>query len=837
VQGVANERGVVGDAGPEKAIFISRAGADQVTAAVIGRILKSAGYVVTLQQWDFARANFMKKIHDALTAGGRVVAILSPEYLASPYCEAEWMNTLAEDPLNEKRRLVVLRIADCKPQGLLAGIDYADLVPVLNDRARLRQAVYDAVLTDHRSESDADGSSHADSEAIYAVPSFTGREAELGALDTALHETGIAVIHGLGGTGKSSVAREYAWQNRTRYGIVWWVAAETETGIIDGLLRLGAQLDHDIDQVADRHAAAHHVLANVLSASSSAALLVFDNVESEEMLRTWWPPDGIHLIITSRNAAWSSDTRRIHLRSWSREDAVRYLLEESGRHDIARADAAAVAEILGDLPLALAHAAAYLKRRKNVTAQAYVERVEHHLRSAPPGAEYRRAVVATFQAAIAEAECATPGAAAIACLAAFLAPDAIPEELFRQRARSYSKSLRPRLPDTDSPPLDLRSTVADGLRVDEAIGELDQLSIVTFTAETRTFAMHRLVQAAARGLVEHDTRAWIRMAVAVIDAAFPIAKFDTWSTCERQLPHALIALEWLPKTERFREASFLADKCARYFRTRASFAEAEALYRRALEIDEATFGPDHPNVASALNNLAVLLDERHGVHESEPLRRRALAIAEKAHGPKHPQVATLLGNLARNLTATGRYEEAEPLIRRALEIDEERLGANDPIVGIRLSSLAELQHHTGKFDEAGRLLRRVLKIDEEKYGPDHPEVASDLQNLALVLYSAHELADAEKLARRALAIKEAIYGLKPHPTVASGLRVLVNILRETSRFDEAADLLRRALAIDVACLGPHHPQMSRDLKALANLLRTMGRNAEAEELEIRANEE
>ena len=90
--------------------------------------------------------------------------------------------------------------------------------------------------------------------------------------------------------------------------------------------------------------------------------------------------------------------------------------------------------------------------------------------------------------------------------------------------------------------------------------------------------------------------------------------------------------------------------------------------RRALAIDEASYGPDHPHVATALNNLARLLQATNRLGEAEPLIRRALAIDEASYGPDHPDVARDLNNLAHLLQATNRLGEAEPLLRRALAI-------------------------------------------------------------------------------------------------------------------------------------------------------------------------
>ncbi len=91
--------------------------------------------------------------------------------------------------------------------------------------------------------------------------------------------------------------------------------------------------------------------------------------------------------------------------------------------------------------------------------------------------------------------------------------------------------------------------------------------------------------------------------------------------------------------------------------------------RRALDIDERAYGPDHPNVAIRLNNLAGLLKATNRLEEAEPLMRRALIFSRRLTDPIIP-TSPQLNNLAQLLQATNRLEEAEPLMRRALEIDE-----------------------------------------------------------------------------------------------------------------------------------------------------------------------
>ena len=72
-------------------------------------------------------------------------------------------------------------------------------------------------------------------------------------------------------------------------------------------------------------------------------------------------------------------------------------------------------------------------------------------------------------------------------------------------------------------------------------------------------------------------------------------------------------------------------------------------------------GPDHPDLATYLNNLAHLYHAQGRYAEAEPLNKQALTIWEKALGPEHPHVATSLNNLAELYKAQGKYAEAEPL--------------------------------------------------------------------------------------------------------------------------------------------------------------------------------
>jgi hypothetical protein len=134
-----------------------------------------------------------------------------------------------------------------------------------------------------------------------------------------------------------------------------------------------------------------------------------------------------------------------------------------------------------------------------------------------------------------------------------------------------------------------------------------------------------------------------------------------------------------------------------------------------LAIAERSYGPDHPEVATALINLALLLQDTHRLAEAEPLFRRALAIAEQSYGPDHPVVATALNNLAKLLRATHRPREAGPLSRRAVQILVEfqrRTGHEHPNFRLFLENYRHLNYRSFRLfldDYDGSRLKALWK--------------------------------------------------------------------------------------------------------------------------------
>ena len=301
------------------------------------------------------------------------------------------------------------------------------------------------------------------------------------------------------------------------------------------------------------------------------------------------------------------------------------------------------------------------------------------------------------------------------------------------------------------------------------------------------------------GNVEARIAQRLRIATVLMDLA-------RWEECEEQQRHALDEATALGNAELVAAAS---NNLAQLLQRTSRLGEAEPLMRRALEIDETTFGEQHPTVATRLNNLAYLLHHTNRIEEAEPLLRRALAIDVAAFGERHPHVAVRLNNLAMLLQDTNRIAESEPLMRRALEIDEAAFGEQHPTVAKRLNNLAHLLHHTNRSEEAEPLMRRALTIDVAAFGEQHPTVANSLSNLAVLLVNTDRTEEAELLMRRALEIDQGTLG-DQHPDVARDMNNLATLLHATNRSREAEPLMQRSLEIlDSFCrkTGHEHPYL------------------------------
>jgi tetratricopeptide (TPR) repeat protein len=407
-------------------------------------------------------------------------------------------------------------------------------------------------------------------------------------------------------------------------------------------------------------------------------------------------PPRFRRLLTQREPA-PTGAKAIDLPLLRREASLELLALQAGDGGSERLQAEPQAadglcEEVGDLPLPLVLLGARLAERPDLRLSQLLDDLKakgaeaRALQQAHHELGTRRGVV---EALLISWEPLSPAAKSLGLLLGVMAPAVIPWELVEAC----------RLPEQE---------VEEGSAFGEQQSELTRARLLERLGEGM-YRLHPLVRQFIR-LQSRDQEElvfrWRERLAAVVA-----------QLCDERIPHALTrsqveALEpVLPHIQQVAEhgAGDLSDEdliwpytgLARVAEHQALFAETRRWYEQGLAECERRLGPEHPDTAAALNNLALLLNATSRLTEAEPLMRRALAIDEASYGPEHPNVAIRLNNLAQLLQATNRLSEAEPLSRRQLLIFLilSRQGFEHPQLQSAIGNYAALLEETGHSEE------------------------------------------------------------------------------------------------------------------------------------------
>ncbi len=659
-------------------------------------------------------------------------------------------------------------------------------------------------------------------------PFFTGREDILEHLHTLLHSdktvalTQVQAISGLGGIGKTQTAIEYAYRYRHAYQAVFWVKAGTvetlrsDVAALASLLHLPEQGEPNQQRVV---AAVKRWLE-----THTDWLLILDNVEDLAQVSdivTW---RGGYVLLTTRTQVTGTYAPRLNLAKMELEEAALFLLRRAkiiGPADplevACQADqetALEIAQQFDGLPLALDQAGAYIEET-GCSISDYFDRYSRSRtgllsRRGSLLTDHPESISTTFALSFEKVERACPAAAELLRLCAFLDPDAIPEEMIIEGASELGPVLR--------------SIAADPFELDDVIAELRRTSLLQRDADSKTLSMHRLVQVVLKSRMEKETqRIWAERALRLVRRAFPAGTFETWSRCQRYLPHSLICIQMLLQESILApEAAQLLIHVGNYLVDSGWLQEAEPLLQRALQIREQLLGPEHLDMAECLHSLGWLYGEQSRYRDAEPFFQRVLHIRERLLGPEHLDVAESLHRLGDLHFEQGHYKDAEPFFQRALIIREHLLGAEHIDVADSLDNLGLLYLMQGRYQEAEPLLQRAVTIWKQ-LNPTHPRIARSLHYLARLYLKQDRYREAETLLQQCLTILEQRIREQPHT-----LENLGRLYLKQDRYGEAETLLQRDLTIWKLGLGVLRPYMAFHLSDLAHLYARQGKYTEAE---------
>ncbi len=223
-------------------------------------------------------------------------------------------------------------------------------------------------------------------------------------------------------------------------------------------------------------------------------------------------------------------------------------------------------------------------------------------------------------------------------------------------------------------------------------------------------------------------------------------------------------------------------------------AEAEPLYRRALNTYIAEHGESHAAIPALRLNLGMIYLDLRQYRRAADETRAALAAFENADPPRLGGISGALSTMANIAHAQNDFESAEQYLLRALEAETKGYGPNNPWTNRRRAHLTEFYLTHDKIDEAERYQLEALRIADSLTGPHHPATTVHIMGLGRIRLAAGRLLEAESLFTRALEIRRESFG-EMSPSASECLDWIVRCARRQGEWNRAVELSRKSLNI------------------------------------------
>jgi DNA-binding SARP family transcriptional activator len=677
------------------------------------------------------------------------------------------------------------------------------------------------------------------------------------------------VVAGLGGVGKTQLAARFARGliEDGEVDVALWISALSRDSVVSGYVRAGVDLALGPGPEAPEHTAGR--LLAWLATTSRRWLVVLDDLAGPAEVRDLWPPDSPNgrTVVTTRrrDADLLAGRDLVDVGVFTEAEALTYVTRKLASRPYLADDVRGVVADLGALPLALAHAAAYMLDLE-LPCSAYRARfADRHRRLAElfpdAGTLYEgnsRTVATTWHLSIDAADRLPPAGLArpLLALVSSLNPNGIPEDvLTAPSARAHLAGRLGRAAGHDE--------IRDGLR------GLHRFHLITHDAST--IGIHALVQRAVREDLGEDQAGEVARAAAdavleiwpALDAetgqllrANAMALQDNWPAAiwdpavgihpvmtrtiaslgaAVQLDEAIGLCERLGRHAaehlgiRHHDTLELRNQLATWLGDAGRTQEAILALTTLVPDTTAALGPDHPTTLAARGNLGYQWGQAGHPGTAVAMLDDVLCDETRVHGSDSPQVLTTRTRLVYWRSKAGdtadEISELEDLVRLCTRIHGETDRQTFELRGLLASARAELVGHT----QAAAEMRAVLDDMRHALGPTHRDVSVLRLNLAARLRLAGEFTTAAAQLRDLLTERIRSHGPYHRDTVATQ-HVLAEVLSDLGEHSAAATELEAVVEGLRRLAGPLHPDTLRCRHDLAVLWLHEGRTADADTL-------
>jgi len=377
-------------------------------------------------------------------------------------------------------------------------------------------------------------------------------------------------LYGLAGVGKSAIALEYAYRRLEDYDAIFWVCSENHLSMAQSFTDIAVKwrLDKAHENPRD-HAANRFIVQKWLQHTSKCDictftrpgdikdrflglrwLMIFDNVENQDLLLDYWPPGQGHSLITTRNRMLALEPAGsgLEVHTFPNQEGAIFLMNLLPSRDSTSDDdstaATQLSSALGGHPLAICDMASFIHRRAYSISE-FLKIYETHADKIHQRGDLASLWRLSFESLSGSAS----NLLAILCL---LSPDAMPEELFELNDSMHVPQSLDFAQDgfeyAYNPAFQLFHLISllTPLRFAEALESLLVLSLVRRDNETKSISMHRLVQTQYRRFQrEAEYQEAFNNATALLCLAFPSKKtnsdqmYGVWDQCQKYVANVL----------------------------------------------------------------------------------------------------------------------------------------------------------------------------------------------------------------------------------------------------------------------------------------------------------